>query len=42
MVPNWQWLVPKQGLQYQDAYTYDYIVKTRPKVQKLLLDTLGR
>lgn len=42
MVPNWQWLVPRPGLQYQDAYTYDYIVKTRPRVQKLLLDTLGR
>lgn len=41
-VPNWQWLLPREGVKYQDAYTYDYIVQTRPKVQKVLLDTLGR
>lgn len=42
MVPNWQWLVPRDKVKYQDAYTYEYIVKTRPRVQKVLMDTLGR
>jgi len=41
-VPYWQWLVPREGIKYQDAYTHEYIVKTRPGVQKVLLDTLGR
>jgi ABC-type Fe3+ transport system substrate-binding protein len=36
------YVIPKQGVEYLDTYTYAYIKDTRPKLQKLLGEILGR
>jgi ABC-type Fe3+ transport system substrate-binding protein len=36
------YVIPKEGVEYQDTYTYAYIKETRPKLQKILGEILGR
>ena len=37
-----QYVIPREGTDYMDTYTYAYIKETRPKLQKLLGEILGR
>jgi iron(III) transport system substrate-binding protein len=39
-VPDY--VIPKQGIEYMDTYTDAYIRESRPKLQKILGDLLGR
>jgi len=36
------YVVPKEGVDYIDSYTYEFIKETRPKLRKLLGELLGR
>lgn len=36
------YVIPKEGVEYLDTYTYAYIKETRPKLQKILGEILGR
>lgn len=36
------YVVPKEGVDYIDTYTYEFITETRPKLRKLLGELLGR
>lgn len=36
------YVVPKEGVNYMDSYTYEFIKESRPKLRKLLGELLGR
>lgn len=36
------YVIPKEGVNYMDTYTYEFIKESRPKLRKLLGELLGR